>query len=502
MAASNDPFYVRYYSGHSGRFGHEFLEFDFRTLGDGRSASARYANNSNYRNDSLIRKEMCVSSLLIAEIKRIIKESEIMKEDDSKWPEKNKDGRQELEIRLGNEHISFETAKIGSLVDVTESADPEGLRVFYYLVQDLKALVFSLISLHFKMPTPSDSVILAPFQSGYTSHITCPPDAIDRSEPSRYAGPSPRHAEPGSESRRMELSQHADPESSIPPNSIDNLLAPPKMPSALPDDSEDYLSSSSGEISEASSSDSVDTVRPQTAEPSQSLMSLQQESAGLPAASDIHGLPRMIPTLTSSFLRPFSKFRGQQQSDKHVYQVEVELKYVDMAESTLQATPTLPLPFSHDSRTTSVTYPLPNAGLTENHPTLTTFFEGEIIGPKYTFQTRHPSWGATDKTDMQHWARFPAWRPLAKQAKKPDFHYKNFAQRENIFMRWKESFLVPDHRVREISGASFEGFYYICFNQVSGDINGIYFHAKSEKYQQLELKHVPNRGCFPAMEFR
>ncbi len=33
------------------------LEFDFRTLGDGRSASARYANNSNYRNDSLIRKE-------------------------------------------------------------------------------------------------------------------------------------------------------------------------------------------------------------------------------------------------------------------------------------------------------------------------------------------------------------------------------------------------------------------------------------------------------------
>ncbi|KAL6717990.1 Protein mago nashi [Lecanora helva] len=151
MSSINEPFYVRYYSGHSGRFGHEFLEFDFRTLGDGRSASARYANNSNYRNDSLIRKEMCVSSLLISEIKRIIKESEIMKEDDSKWPEKNKDGRQELEIRLGNEHISFETAKIGSLVDVTESADPEGLRVFYYLVQDLKALVFSLISLHFKL---------------------------------------------------------------------------------------------------------------------------------------------------------------------------------------------------------------------------------------------------------------------------------------------------------------------------------------------------------------
>lgn len=213
----------------------------------------------------------------------------------------------------------------------------------------------------------------------------------------------------------------------------------------------------------------------------------------------------MTPLLTSSFLRPFSKFRGQQQSDKQVYQVEVELKYVDMAESTLcgflkiEGMPPSLHPFSH-SRIEPID--VSHTGLTADHPTLTTYFEGEIIGPKYTFQTRHPSWGATDKTDMQHWARFPAWRPLAKQAKKPDFHYKNFAQRENIFMRWKESFLVPDHRVREISGASFEGFYYICFNQVTGDINGIYFHAKSEKYQQLELKHVPDWGCFPAMEFR
>ncbi|KEY69849.1 hypothetical protein S40285_03776 [Stachybotrys chlorohalonatus IBT 40285] len=151
MSTNNEPFYIRYYSGHMGRFGHEFLEFDFRAVGDGRSAVARYANNSNYRNDSLIRKEMCVSSVIVDEIKRIIKTSEIMKEDDGKWPQKNKDGRQELEIRLGNEHISFETAKIGALVDVTESADPEGLRVFYYLVQDLKALVFSLIALHFKI---------------------------------------------------------------------------------------------------------------------------------------------------------------------------------------------------------------------------------------------------------------------------------------------------------------------------------------------------------------
>ena len=38
--------------GHQGKFGHEFLEFEFRA--DGR---LRYANNSNYKNDVMIRKE-------------------------------------------------------------------------------------------------------------------------------------------------------------------------------------------------------------------------------------------------------------------------------------------------------------------------------------------------------------------------------------------------------------------------------------------------------------
>ena len=98
-------------------------------------------------------------------------------------------GKQEFEIRTGNDHIAFEvslltkklvyssthrlytkTAKIGSLLDIPDSEDPEGLRVFYYLVQDLKVivlhhlsrrpftdrrsfqcLIFSLISLHFKI---------------------------------------------------------------------------------------------------------------------------------------------------------------------------------------------------------------------------------------------------------------------------------------------------------------------------------------------------------------
>lgn len=75
--------------------------------------------------------------------------------DDQNWKEPDKEGRQELEIKIGNEHIAFTCAEIGSLLDVNESPDPEGLRIFYYLTMDLKCLMFSLISLHFKInPIP------------------------------------------------------------------------------------------------------------------------------------------------------------------------------------------------------------------------------------------------------------------------------------------------------------------------------------------------------------
>uniref|UniRef100_A0A8D2M7X6 Mago homolog, exon junction complex subunit n=1 Tax=Zonotrichia albicollis TaxID=44394 RepID=A0A8D2M7X6_ZONAL len=99
--------------------------------------------------------ECCIQAYVhksvMEELKRIIDDSEITKEDDALWPPPDRVGRQELEIVIGDEHISFTTSKIGSLIDVNQSKDPEGLRVFYYLVQDLKCLVFSLIGLHFKI---------------------------------------------------------------------------------------------------------------------------------------------------------------------------------------------------------------------------------------------------------------------------------------------------------------------------------------------------------------
>jgi protein mago nashi len=82
-----DDFYVRFYVGHKGRFGHEFLEFEFRPNG-----KLRYANNSRYKQETIIRKEglspLCCHSCLILvfvsnavrrELKRMIEACEIMK---------------------------------------------------------------------------------------------------------------------------------------------------------------------------------------------------------------------------------------------------------------------------------------------------------------------------------------------------------------------------------------------------------------------------------------
>jgi len=296
-----------------------------------------------------------------------------------------------------------------------------------------------------------------------STRTTCPPD-VERESP--WRAPSEEHIidEDPDDGRASDCG-------AMVPSRIDLIRHRSRERRAKSDDSVVM-----GSLSPTSSSSDTKDEPSTPTTPLSSISSLSYEFSNI----------RLLPNHCCSFLRSGSKFVGTQQSERQVYNVDVEIKHVDMAESYLCGY-------------------LRIQGLTEDHPTLTTFFEGEIIGTKHTFQTRHASWGATEKSDMHHWSQFPAWRPLSKQARKPDFTYRNFAQREHIFMRWKEYFLVPDHRVRTISGASFDGFYYICFSQVEGSISGMYFHAKSEneyRYQQLELKHVDDHGCCPAIEFR
>lgn len=138
-------------------------------------------------------------------------------------------------------------------------------------------------------------------------------------------------------------------------------------------------------------------------------------------------------------------------------------------------------------------------GLTEEYPTLTTFFAGEIISRKRPFLTR--KWDADEDVDRKHWGKFQPFYKYAKSFNSDDFDYELLDNSDYVFMRWKEQFLVPDHTIKDISGASFAGFYYICFQKSTATIEGYYYHRSSEWYQSLNLNHVPEHSI-PIYEFR
>lgn len=152
-------------------------------------------------------------------------------------------------------------------------------------------------------------------------------------------------------------------------------------------------------------------------------------------------------------LYPGSIFRGTQRSGRSAYEVEIKIADVNFDDWTLSGYLTI----EH---------------LTDSHPHLTTFFDGEIIGPKYGFLTGQ-RFGASEVDDRRHWERFEQYlRPATKadivrpemllRDPLPDKSRGETSPRERdfVFIRIKEKFLVPDHRQRDISGASFAGFYY------------------------------------------
>jgi len=235
-------------------------------------------------------------------------------------------------------------------------------------------------------------------------------------------------------------------------------------------------------------------------------------------------------TRANRCLYPGATFEGTQKSGRNSYDVTVTIVDVDFATSFLCGY-------------------LCIRGLTEDWPELTTYFDAEIIGSRYGFLTQN--WGASENEDLVHWSRFPAFRHIKHEAKRPKLTMDD-RDRGAVFMRWKEKFLVPDHRVHDINGASFAGFYYVCvdFNPAAtasanaacdvveeeqrngrkqhrtrrgssahristakrppslapytapvATMSGFYYHQNSEPYQQLSLTHVPESSS-SSFEFR
>ncbi|PVU87123.1 hypothetical protein BB559_006220 [Furculomyces boomerangus] len=182
----------------------------------------------------------------------------------------------------------------------------------------------------------------------------------------------------------------------------------------------------------------------------------------------MYQIPREIPASYDS-LYSGSTFSGLQSNYLKNYNVSVDLKYVDFSRGILNGYFTI-------------------EGLTEPDSLLTTFFEADIIGLEgNTFITQ--KWGVDLQTDLIHWSLFEEFKDYKDLFLKKNAEY-NFLDNDVVFMRWKELFLVPDHKINQIPGASFAGFYYMCYNPKNPSIVGYYFHQDSEKFQRILLNHT------------
>ncbi|KAG0250138.1 hypothetical protein BG011_008635 [Mortierella polycephala] len=189
---------------------------------------------------------------------------------------------------------------------------------------------------------------------------------------------------------------------------------------------------------------------------------------------------RVLPS-RGSHLYAGSRFQGKQKSGSHSYDVMVDFKHINLEESSLCG-------YLHIK------------GLTEEYPELTTFFDAEIIGDAHSFVTE--KWEADENIDKAHWSKFKSFGPMQDSFTDEKFNYSSKGK-DVLYMRWKEHFLVPDHRVEGITGASFAGFYYICYNKSTGEIEGYYYHRSSERFQRLMLSHIQDRSSsYGSYEFR
>ena len=138
----------------------------------------------------------------------------------------------------------------------------------------------------------------------------------------------------------------------------------------------------------------------------------------MPVKTDVHVPPPANshqPGVTRSLLYNGSRFQGHQKSKGNCYDVEVVLQvtalpHLDVAlgENLLWFT-TEPLLICNtsifvqhvDEENSYLCGYLKIKGLTEEFPTLTTFFDGEIISKRFPFLTR--KWDADEDVDKKHW---------------------------------------------------------------------------------------------------
>ncbi|KAL5520990.1 hypothetical protein ACEPAG_8912 [Sanghuangporus baumii] len=154
--------------------------------------------------------------------------------------------------------------------------------------------------------------------------------------------------------------------------------------------------------------------------------------------------PSCIQSKGYKCLQSGAIFKGVQRSGQNSYDAEMNIIDIDIEASFL---------CGH----------LSIRGLTKSHLDVTTYFDAQIIGTSFGFDTKD---GVTSRQDdTVHWSRFRGFHEVKKDLIEPDLLLPDNTNRSFLFMRWKERYVVPEDGPQDLDGASFAGksfrFYYI-----------------------------------------
>jgi glucose-induced degradation protein 4 len=122
-----------------------------------------------------------------------------------------------------------------------------------------------------------------------------------------------------------------------------------------------------------------------------------------------------------------------------------------------------------------------------------TFFEGEIIDiVNHSFYTSEFS--ASALTDLRHWSKFPSFKDLKAEAVVQGGRVQHLDSHPFIYMRWKEKFFIGNDGCKADSAGrlTIAGFYYVCLNRVTGDMDAYYWDPTGPPEQRLTLKVEPS----------
>ncbi|KAF7723550.1 hypothetical protein EC973_001839 [Apophysomyces ossiformis] len=177
---------------------------------------------------------------------------------------------------------------------------------------------------------------------------------------------------------------------------------------------------------------------------------------------------RRLPTSRIGALYAGSKFTGVQKCNPKSYEVAVDILHVDLNESVL----------SGYLNIKGLTSELPE--LTGNGAMIEVSHRRHISKVKSLVRNTRSSHENGKLSITMTWitGRFPSFKPYINTFNQDDFVYDPINS-DYIYMRWKEYFLVPDHHVHTIDGASYAGFYYICYQRSTNEIAGFYYYKNN-----------------------